>query len=319
MNKNNYTINFIYQMELKKLFIDRRVQQFIAIYEAKNIHYAAENLGITQPALTVSLRHLEEELGAILFERSVKGMEPTKAGEVFYRFAINLKLGSKYALQEISQIYNKKNNTIRIGAGVGWTTTILPVILKKLRKKYPSLVVDLYAGVGDQLSDLFLSGELDVYLAAGSSKLPQSFYYSSQLLANLPMIAVADPQSTLAKKAMVTAFDLTTVNWAGFIEDESLNILAEHYFATRGVTPMEFSIHTNSPTTLISYLKESDLISVLIKPLAQSACDLGLQELKLQEPLWEMPVYLYSWAIADELSPMNTFKKLIQRHINLIV
>ncbi|MBU2483494.1 MAG: LysR family transcriptional regulator [Alphaproteobacteria bacterium] len=60
-----------------RLLISRHLENFLALYDARNMHLAAQKKGISQPALSKSLKVLEESLGATLFERTHRGLEPT--------------------------------------------------------------------------------------------------------------------------------------------------------------------------------------------------------------------------------------------------
>ena len=69
-----------YQLKRRIPLLTSRLRKFLAIYERSSIHRAAEELRISQPALTVALKQLEESFGEPLFQRSVQGMTPTRGG-----------------------------------------------------------------------------------------------------------------------------------------------------------------------------------------------------------------------------------------------
>lgn len=298
-------------MKAHELFLSRSARHFSAVYETRNTHLAAKRLGISQPALTVSIRKLEGMIGAVLFERSVRGMSPTPAADALHHYAVTLGLGGRFASDQISAIAGGAVGTIRIGAGIAWTTTVLPSVLKTLSSVYPELTIELVAGVGDQLATQFLDGQLDVFLAAGASALGVSAHYERAYLGNLPMLAIAAPQSAIAAKAPVTPRDLAAVDWVGFVEDESILTMANHYLSTRGAGPVRFCLKTNSPTALISFLQDSEMLSVLMLPVARSACQAGLVEVATSEPLWSLPMNLYTWNVAQDVPVVRLFSNLV--------
>ncbi|NVK59428.1 MAG: LysR family transcriptional regulator, partial [Rhodobacteraceae bacterium] len=148
-------------------FLSRRLLHFLAAADVGNLHRAAETLGLSQPALTVSLRNLEQEIDATLFERSVKGVTLTPAGELFYRHAGALRTASRQARDELKALRTGEAGTLRIGAGVAWSATVLPEVLRDMRRDYPGLSIDLLTGVGDQLAMQFAEGRIDLLLVAG--------------------------------------------------------------------------------------------------------------------------------------------------------
>jgi DNA-binding transcriptional LysR family regulator len=297
------------------LFQNRRISQFMAIYETQNIHRAAEMLGITQPALTVSLRNLEEELGHKLFDRSTKGMAPTPAGEALFRFGATLQQGGRLAAGEIRRLGGDGSGRLRIGAGVAWTTTLLPGLLREMHRRFPDLSIDLISGVGDQLATRLIDGELDVVLAAGSIDRLDSAEFRQDHLVNMEMKAVADPRSRLGRKRKITVEDLVSVDWVGFYEDEIIVQQSRHFLALHGLPPARFVMRSNSPATLTAFLKGTEFISVLIVPLVATAVEAGLVELEMDKPLWQLPVGLFYRPVAEHSQTLMTFNKLCSDRI----
>ena len=288
-------------------FLNRRTEQFLALFETGNIHRAAEQLGISQPALSMSLKQLEDELGAPLFQRMPRGVVPTEAGDVLYRYATSSRQAARLAAEEIAALATGTLSKLRLGAGVAWTTTVLPGVLIDLHARYPGMLIDVVTGVGDQLAALFLSGEIDVFLAAGSMTSLDAPDIQTEFVVNLPMRAVADPDNELARRDVVTPADLVQVEWAGFYEDEGFLHLAQHYTSLRGLALPKIALRTNSAAALTSLVQGTNLVTILISPLAESAQSSGLVVLPLSEPLWEMPVNIYYRKMASELGALRAF------------
>ncbi len=297
---------------MSDLMLSRRLVQFLTIYEAANLHRASERLGLTQPALTASLRKLEDEVGARLFARTVSGMAPTPAAVILYRYGIALRQGGRLALDEIRGLEDGVTGRLRIGAGVAWTTTILPPTVEALHARFPKLSIDLISDVGDRLAAKLVAGELDVIMAGGAIPSLAAPDFVCTFLTNHPMVPVADAGSALAARRVVTPADLAAVPWVGFYEDDNMVAAATAWMAARGLPPPRFSMRTNSPTALGAFLRGTDLVSVLIAPLARAQRASGLVELPLQEPLWSLPLNIYHSAIAADAPPIAAFKSLAE-------
>ncbi|WP_298852829.1 LysR family transcriptional regulator [uncultured Ruegeria sp.] len=291
--------------------MNRRIEQFLAVYEEKNIHKAAEVLGISQPALTVSLKNLEEALGAKLFTRSVKGMSPTPAAGVLYRFGMTLHQCGRFVDEEIQGLSGGITGRLRVGAGVAWATTVLPDVMNRMHEKFPALSIDLITGVGDQLATRLIDGELDVVVAAGSVQSLASPEFHCEPMINLPMKIVADPKSKLAQQSVVSPEQLASVKWVSFYEDESMVQFSNHFLALHGLPPAKFVMRTNSPTSLTSFLKKTEFVAILIAPLAGSTTMAsGLIQLKSSVALWELPVAIYYRKIVEGSETIASFRKL---------
>ncbi|TGD41438.1 LysR family transcriptional regulator [Pseudotabrizicola sediminis] len=295
--------------------LSRRLLHFLTVFELGNIKHAAENLGISQPALSMSLRHLEDDLGAELFVRQARGVSPTAAGEVLYRYANSMRNSTRLAEEEIAAIGSGMITHLRLGAGVAWTTTIMPDVLIELRARFPGMPIDMIAGVGDQLAGQLLSGKIDVLLAAGSMPSLDSPDIAKDFITTLPMLAVADRHHPLSQRDCVSPEELVSAPWAGFYEDESFFNRAQHYMALRGLPAPRITLRTNSAAALTSLVRASELVLLLMPPLARSACSAGLSELRLAEPLWEMPINVYYRRMVGELRSVKAFRDLVSQSI----
>lgn len=285
----------------------RRFALFMAIYTHKNLHRAAEHVGITQPALSASLRKLEAETGSKLFERSPTGLTATEAAHIMYRYGVSLREVGRLAHQEISMQHGTLTGRLRIGAGVAWTTTLLPPVLSKLRSHFPGLAIDLIADIGNRLARKLYEGELDVVVAGGALSDLETEDFTCTFLGSYPMIAVADPESDLASKHIVRPSDVAAASWACFYEDDSIVRSVSDWLALHGLAAPNFLMRTNSPASLTAYLRSTNLVCALIEPLAQRAISDGLVPLSLKEELWSLPLNVYTRSLVRRSPVIVTF------------
>ncbi len=275
-------------------------------------------LGLSQPALTVSLRRLEDEVGAPLFERSVKGVEPTAAGRLLYRHACAMRSAALHAGEELGALRSGESGTLRIGAGVAWSTTVLPRVLRDMRAAYPSLTIDLVTGVGDQLAAQFAEGRIDLLLVAGALPgLDVAGGLRRELLVNLPMELVVDRAHPLTGKGPVKVADLARHDWVGFYDDDSFVRLANLLVARHGVAAPRIAMRANSVAALTTFVRGTDLIMVVISSLAAAVRGEDLVSLPLAEPLWDMPVSLCYRDIVSSRPPVREFIGRLRHEIGL--
>lgn len=293
-----------------------RLRKFLAIYERSSIHRAAEELRISQPALTVALKQLEESFGEPLFQRSVQGMTPTAAGDLLYRYACSLRQTARLAIESFVEARDGVTRKLRVGAGVAWTTTVLPSVLTTLRSEYPGLSVDLVAGVGDQLASLYRKGEIDLFFSASPVVQYDLTDVHRKYLTNLSMAAIADKDNPLAAKSSVTAADLVAMEWAGFYEDDSFVHLSNHYMSVRGLATPRIVMRTNSVAALTGFIRDAGMISLLISPLANATLKSGFVQLPLEEPLWDVPMNLFVRQTVHDLPVVLRFIELIEQKMD---
>ncbi|MDX1375438.1 MAG: LysR family transcriptional regulator, partial [Burkholderiales bacterium] len=89
-----------------------QIQQFLAVVDAGSIRGAARELGLSQPALTKSLRQLEDELGATLVTRSVRGAQATEFGRAFLARARAVSADLRRAREEIAQLRGAREGSL---------------------------------------------------------------------------------------------------------------------------------------------------------------------------------------------------------------
>ena len=100
----------------------------VAISERGSLRSAARQLGMTQPAMTRSIKELERELGVQLFERSASGVEPTSAGRAMTQHAKAIQLEVQHTLEDVQRFKGVETGTISLGLSTAAHVAILPRI-----------------------------------------------------------------------------------------------------------------------------------------------------------------------------------------------
>src|SRR6266853_2143696 len=101
----------------------RQIQNFVAVVESSSIRGAARKLGVSQPAITKSVRSLEEELHSRLVQRTPHGIVPTPAGRAFFARARVAHSELRKAEEEMAQLAGNGTGSVAFGAGP--TATLL--------------------------------------------------------------------------------------------------------------------------------------------------------------------------------------------------
>ena len=121
----------------------RALQAFCAVVERKSFSQAAERLGVTQPAVSLQIRSLEERLGHKLIDRSGRRVEPTEAGERLYRNAQRLLAAEAQLLAELDEDGAELTGRLAIGASTGPGAHLVPLLLCEFARQHPGLQVAL--------------------------------------------------------------------------------------------------------------------------------------------------------------------------------
>lgn len=121
----------------------KQLKYFIRAIEVGNITHAAEKLHIAQTALGIQIRNLEEELGVQLLRRHSRGVEPTEAGEILLRHAIDILSRVEAARHEVKAA----GNSSRIAVVFGVTPSIMRLVgadlVVEARNEMPELALTI--------------------------------------------------------------------------------------------------------------------------------------------------------------------------------
>src|SRR5262249_44136455 len=124
----------------------RQLEMFRAVAEQGTFTRAADRLHVSQSAVSRQVQLLEEELGGALLRRSARGVTLTEAGELLLRMTHRVERDVEEALTEISQTHALKRGRLRLGGGMTVCLYILPRLLKRFRRLYSG--VDLQVTTG---------------------------------------------------------------------------------------------------------------------------------------------------------------------------
>ena len=137
---------------------------FHEVATAKSISKAAENLLISQPAVTQSIKTLEDQLGGKLFIRTPKGVILTNEGEELYKY---IKEGMNYFINgtnKFSSLKNLDSGVINIGATTVIAEHYLMPYLKKFHTEYPNVDINIHNDLTDNLIKELRNGNLDIII-----------------------------------------------------------------------------------------------------------------------------------------------------------
>lgn len=130
----------------------RDIEYFAAVASHGNVGRAAEQLGMSQPALSKSLRRLEAGIGAKLVKRTPKGVDLTAVGAALFARARGLRLSLDDIAREAMELSRGQTGHLRIGAGSVFAFHLVPMTCSALRKDTSKVTVSLTTAQPDLLT-----------------------------------------------------------------------------------------------------------------------------------------------------------------------
>ena len=139
-----------------------QLEIFAKVAELKNFSKAAQEMYLTQPTISQHVSSLENYLGIKLFDRMGKEVALTKAGEILYRYAKQITALRGEAQQALDHFRGKKSGHLTLGASTIPGEYILPSLLGKFKREYPSISVTLRIGDTEEIIDELLTSKIEL-------------------------------------------------------------------------------------------------------------------------------------------------------------
>jgi DNA-binding transcriptional LysR family regulator len=139
----------------------RQLASFCAVVDHESFSLAAEQLGVTQPAVSLQIRSLEKRLGRRLLDRSGRRVEPTEAGLRLYRSAQRMLALEQQLVEEVADASEGElAGTLQIGASTGPGGSVVPLLLCEFQRANPSVRISLTVSDTQTIVDQVAEREL---------------------------------------------------------------------------------------------------------------------------------------------------------------
>ena len=210
----------------------RQLRALAAAVETGSFGRAAARLNLSQPALTVQIRGLEEALGVTLFDRSARGVRPTAAGQGLAQSFARVLAELDHVVAGAREQAARRSGSVHLAVLPSVAATLLPDALARLRRDHPGIRVLVHDAVARRVGERVKDGAAE--LGIGTLSSPDANLHATPLFED-DLVAVLPPGHPLARRAVLTPALLATVPLVLTDPDSSLRALAERAFAQAGL------------------------------------------------------------------------------------
>jgi LysR family transcriptional regulator, transcriptional activator of the cysJI operon len=147
-----------------------RLKVFRAVAEHLNFRKAAEHLFLTQPAVTLQIKALEDDLGIRLFDRASNRVCLTLQGTLLLRYAKKMAALASAAEQELGAKEGKISGELSLGVSTTIAQYVLPRLIGAFLAEYPRVQLSLHSGNTEQIVDLLLNSKVALGLIEGPAR-----------------------------------------------------------------------------------------------------------------------------------------------------
>lgn len=256
----------------------RDLRYFETIAELEHIGRATERLHRTQPALTSSVRRLEEACGAPLLEKAGRGIRLTPAGRILLTWAQRVRFDVEDARREIGDIGRGLSGHIRIGIVPTAAQFILPPAARKLMAVAPGVTLKTVVALIDTLKPLLRAGELDLMVGTESA---QEAGFTSQRLAEDHIVVAASATHPIFSSPP-TLSGLTQYRWVLQPPGAPTRDWLDHTFDRKRLPRPRIQVESSMLLMLPALIAETGLLSFISRH--------HLEPSEARSPLREVPL-----------------------------
>lgn len=236
------------------------IRDLVAVAEFGGLRRAARHLNIAQPALSRSIRDLEQELGVTLFERSSTGMTLTPAGQALARRGAAVQSELMRARDEVRQLQGENGGQVAIGLSTAAHIALLPRVLSLFLRRYPDARLKISEGLFPALEADLRDGLLDFYVGPLAEERLGGEFVVEKLFDNHRVVLCRRGHPLAGATSLR---ELVDARWVA--TSVTVNSAAElnPLFETHGLPTPTIAVQTQSALSMITVAAFTDLLTML--------------------------------------------------------
>ncbi len=251
---------------------------FARVLESGSFLRAANELGLTQPAISKAIFELESFFEEEIFTRSNRGVVPTDFGVMLGRRVQSLIAELRYMTDEVHAYRTGEAGHVIVGTLISASAQLLPKAIGKLQSEAAGVLVTIKEGTAPHLFPALATGELDIVvgrLPESDSLLSTAFPISHEVLFEEAFCVVAGSGHPMAGRLDVQISDLTPFPWIFPLTESPARFAAERMFRDAGLPVPVPLVESLSILANIALLLQSSMLAFMPKAAALHLSKVG--------------------------------------------
>lgn len=264
---------------------DRRLQVFYTVAKQLSFTKAAEQLFMTQPAVTFQVKQLEEHFNTRLFERSHGKIALTPAGRMAMEYAERILALSEELDKRVAEFTGATAGPLLIGASMTIAEYILPKILGEFKAAHPEVEARMTVANSETIVNRVAEHVLDVGLIESPSYLPT---LQNEICCDDELVVICTPTHALAKHETLKAQDLVAVPLVRREPGSGTREFSDNYLRENGVAPEDINMmmELGSPEAMKAVVETGSAVAIVSRATVVKELKLGtLVAVPLSPPL----------------------------------
>ena len=237
----------------------RHLQTFIEVARQKSVGKAADVLSVTQPAVTRTIRELEDYLGVDLFEKEGRGIRISRFGEVFLKHAGESIAAVQRGVDSIVQAKHSLGPPLRIGALPTASVSLMPEAVAEFLKAGTGSLATIVTGENRWLLDALRVGDLDLVVGRLSAPERMTGLHFEPLYTEEVVFAVRSTHPLLARRN----FSLSEIGSYTVLMPTQGSVIrpfVDRFLVTNGIAELTNVVETVSDSFGRAYVQRYDAI-----------------------------------------------------------
>lgn len=291
----------------------QQLEYFRVVAKLQHFRKSAENLAISQPALSRSINKLEAELGVTLFDRTGRSVRLNKFGRIFLKRVENGLNEISIGIQEINQLKNPHTGTVSLAFLQTLGLTILPGIISNFHKQYPHVEIQLYQNKAFDIINQLLNREIDLCLIGTFDANPKLKWYP---LLDEELFLYVPANHRLATRTSVALSELSKDSFIGFKKDAWMREVTNSFCEKAGFTPA-VKFEGEDVSTLAGLVSSG--LGITIIPAFRGISSKRIKQISISEPYCHREIGL-AWLNGNTLSPSaDLFRKYVIERFKFLI
>lgn len=211
----------------------KQLRAFLAVAQSLSFAQACERLHLSQPALSLAIKSLEESLGGPLLVRTTRSVSLTPEGETLLPLAQRLLADWDNAEELLRQHFTLQLGRVSIAAMPSFAANQLPAVLKVFRDRFPKVNVAVHDVINEQVQEMVRNHRVE--LGIGFEPEPSDTLEFTPLCTDR-FVAVLPADSPLARQAQVSWAELLQLDFIALQRPSAVRLLLEQSLAREGLT-----------------------------------------------------------------------------------
>lgn len=258
----------------------KQLEAFYLVVKRKSFTRAAEELNVTQPAVTIQVKSLEKSLNLKLIQQVGKRVQLTEAGELLYQYAEKIFDLVNEANEKMRDFKKLMRGTLQIGTTKNYARYIMPSLLSEFQRRYPRIKVILNEGNSEEMarSVLEMKNELALISQLNLDRKIKSIFFST-----VEFVLVVSPEHRFSQRKSISLRELNGEPVILREKGSGSRTAILRKFQEYGIWPSVIT-EASSLDFIVGYVKQNKGVSFMFEPDIKEELEKGtLKVIRVEE------------------------------------